>query len=275
MLAGGVGRPPVCGTNRHPWLVIPPGSAGVPPASLFLQTASHPRPLPCKARQARLDGVLLHRVRSCAARRPPGARASRPHPYSCKQPPMHGHSPARRAKPALTGFSSIVPGLVRRDAPRERGRPARILIPANSLPSKATPLQGAPSPPLRGSLPSCQVLCGRDARVPGGSMCGRDARVPGGSGETPAFPGDLYSFPVPDPWRTPLDSPSTPSCPFVEYSFRTSSSHYSSNCRSLLRIFSRLILAESRVGSRERARSMLRIASSDRSRKYKDAPMPA
>ena len=61
---------------------------------------------------------------------------------------------------------------------RERGRLARILIPANSLPSTATPLQGAPNPPLRGSLPSCQALCGRDARAPGGSLCGRDARAP-------------------------------------------------------------------------------------------------
>ena len=56
---------------------------------------------------------------------------------------------------------------------RERGRPARILIPANSLPSKATPLQGAPNPPLRGSLPSCQALCGRDARAPRWGLCGR------------------------------------------------------------------------------------------------------
>ena len=69
---------------------------------------------------------------------------------------------------------------------RERGRPARILIPANSLPSKATPLQGAPNPPLRGSLPSClfpscRGLCGRDARAPGWSLCGRDARAPGWS----------------------------------------------------------------------------------------------
>ena len=64
---------------------------------------------------------------------------------------------------------------------RERGRPARILIPANSLPSRATPLQGAPNPPLRGSLPSCRSLCGRDARAPRWSLCGRDARAPGGS----------------------------------------------------------------------------------------------
>ena len=56
----------------------------------------------------------------------------------------------------------------RNGIPRERGRLARILIPANSLPSTATPSQSAPNPPLRGSLPSCQALCGRDARVPGG-----------------------------------------------------------------------------------------------------------
>ena len=193
----------------------------------------------------------------------PGARASRPHPYTCKQPAIQGHSLARRTKPAFTGFSSIVPGslcgrdarapgwsLCGRDArapgwsfftsrsastasmakggadgrndhqidrlaggrirarwrswhvtgwrrspkccggllfvfggqsTRERGRPARILIPANSLPSKATPLQGAPNPPLRGALPSCRGLCGRDARAPGWSLCGRDARAPGWS----------------------------------------------------------------------------------------------
>ena len=50
-------------------------------------------------------------------------------------------------------------------SPRERGRLARILIPANSLPATATPSQSAPNPPLRGSLPSCQALCGRDARA--------------------------------------------------------------------------------------------------------------
>ena len=76
--------------------------------------------------------------------------------------------------PTLTAYLSWT-------SPWERGRPARILIPANSLPSRATPLQGAPNPPLRGSLPSCQALCGRDARAPGWSLCGRDARAPGGS----------------------------------------------------------------------------------------------
>ena len=65
------------------------------------------------------------------------------------------------------------PVCVRKDIPWERGRPARILIPANSLPSTATPLQGAPNPPLRGSLPTCRGLCGRDARAPRWSFFGR------------------------------------------------------------------------------------------------------
>ena len=51
----------------------------------------------------------------------PGARASRPHPYSCKQPPIQGHSLAKRTKPAFTGFSSLVPSFVRARRPRSRG----------------------------------------------------------------------------------------------------------------------------------------------------------
>ena len=50
----------------------------------------------------------------------PGARASRPHPYSCNQPAICGHSPAKRTKPAFARFSSIVPGLVRAGRPRSR-----------------------------------------------------------------------------------------------------------------------------------------------------------
>ena len=64
--------------------------------------------------------------------------------------------------------------------PGSAGVPARILIPANSLPSAATPLQGAPNPPLRGFLPSCQALCG---------------------GGTPAFPGGVSSRGVVPPPR--------------------------------------------------------------------------
>ena len=83
----------------------------------------------------------------------------------------------RRSPKCCGGFLFVFGG----QSTRERGRPARILIPANSLPSTATPLQSAPNPPLRGSLPSCQVLCGRDARAPRWGLCGRDARAPGWS----------------------------------------------------------------------------------------------
>ena len=50
---------------------------------------------------------------------------------------------------------------------RERGRPARNLIPASSLRSGTISSHSAPNPPLRGSFLLWQVLCGRDARAPG------------------------------------------------------------------------------------------------------------
>ncbi len=53
-------------------------------------------------------------------------------------------------------------------ATRERGRPARNLIRASSLRSRGIPSNRAPNRPLQGSLLWCQVLCGRDARAPGG-----------------------------------------------------------------------------------------------------------
>ena len=194
----------------------PPGSAGVPPASLYLQTACHPRPLPCKAHQTRLYGDALPSCRSLCGRdaRAPGwglcgrdARAPGGSFFTSRNA-----STASMAKGGADGrndhqIDRLAGGRIRarwrswhvtgwRRSPkccggllfvfggqstRERGRPARILIPANSLPSKATPLQGAPNPPLRGSLPSCRSLCGRDARAPRWSLCGRDARAPGWS----------------------------------------------------------------------------------------------
>ena len=189
----------------------PPGSAGVPPASLYLQTACHPRPLPCKAHQTRLYGVLFHRAKFCAGGTLPGGLCGR----DARAPggsffTSRSASTASMAKGGADGRNDhqidlLAGGRIRarwrswqvtgwRRSPkccggllfvfggqstRERGRPARILIPANSLPSKATPLQGAPNPPLRGALPSCRGLCGRDARAPGWGLCGRDARAPG------------------------------------------------------------------------------------------------
>ncbi len=98
-----------------------PGNAGVPPATLFLQTASHPRPFPRKAHPTHLQGDRFLRAEPCA-----------------------GETPA-------------LPG----------GRPARNLIPASRLPSAAIPSQSAPNSPLGGSFPWCRALCGRDARAPG------------------------------------------------------------------------------------------------------------
>ena len=203
----------------------PPGSAGVPPASLYLQTACHPRPLPCKAHQTRLYGVLFHRAGVCAGETPalpgglcaggtpalPGGLSSR----AVVPPPRAWPKAALMAVTTIKSTDSLEVESVRAggvgrsldgvevrsvaagsclcsESPtltaylgwtstRERGRPARILIPANSLPSKATPLQGAPNPPLWGALPSCRGLCGRDARAPGWGLCGRDARAPGWS----------------------------------------------------------------------------------------------
>ena len=99
--------------------------------------------------------------------------------------------------PALTAY----PGW---SSTRERGRLARILIPATSLPSAATPLQSAPNPPLRGSLPSCQVLCGRDARAPRWSLLLPPARPLAGPSRASS---------------NPLVSLCSPSWPFVDNSF--------------------------------------------------------
>ena len=50
----------------------------------------------------------------------PGSAGVPPAPYSCKQPAFHGHSLAKRTKPAFTGISSLVPILVRARRPRSQ-----------------------------------------------------------------------------------------------------------------------------------------------------------
>ncbi len=103
----------------------------------------------------------------------------------------------------------------RRTGPRERGRLARNLIRAGRLRSEATSSYSAPIRPLEGSLPWCQIVCGRDARAPGWvpppaslflqAGCGpgpflrtvhqfghwrdRFYRARSNAGETPALPG--------------------------------------------------------------------------------------
>ena len=50
----------------------------------------------------------------------PGARASRPQPYSCKQPAIQGYSLEQCAKPAFAGFATMVPSPMRARRPRSR-----------------------------------------------------------------------------------------------------------------------------------------------------------
>ncbi len=50
----------------------------------------------------------------------PGARASRPQPYSCKQPAIQGHSLEQCTKPAIAGFATMVPSPMRARRPRSR-----------------------------------------------------------------------------------------------------------------------------------------------------------
>ena len=167
MLAGGSAFAPHRTVGRPS-----PGSAGVPPASLFLETTCHPGPLPCKAHQTRLYRVLFHRARPCAGGTPalPGPRGSFFTSRNASTASMakggadgrndhqidllaggrirarwrSWHVTGWRRSPKCCGGILFVFG---RASPWERGRPARILIPANSLPSRAAPLQSAPNPP--------------------------------------------------------------------------------------------------------------------------------
>ncbi len=50
----------------------------------------------------------------------PGARASRPQPYSCKQPAIQGHSFEQCTKPAFAGFATVAPSPMRARRPRSR-----------------------------------------------------------------------------------------------------------------------------------------------------------
>ena len=85
----------------------PPGSAGVPPASLFLQTTCHPGPIPRKAHQTHLYGVRFHCATPNAGETPALPGGFRPHPYSCEHPPIQGHALAKRTETALKGTSSM------------------------------------------------------------------------------------------------------------------------------------------------------------------------
>ena len=131
----------------------------VSPASLLLRTGCDPGPLPGRVRHLC--------AKSYAGETPALPGGSRPHPYCCELAAIQGHSLAGCTEPAFAGVVTSVPSPMRARRPRSRVGLARILIAANWLRSRATPWQGAPNLPLQVSSPLCQVLCGRDARVPG------------------------------------------------------------------------------------------------------------
>ena len=200
----------LCFWNESPTLTAylgwsSPRERGRPARILIPASASRPRPLPRKTHQTRLYGVLFACARLCAGETPafPGGFLARVWPYAMlmavttikstylldvesvralEELARHLGGAEVRSVAAGPCFCNELPTLTAylcRSSPRERGRLARILIPASSLPSTATPSQSAPNPPLRGSLPSCQALCGRDARVPGGSCAGGTPALPG------------------------------------------------------------------------------------------------
>ncbi len=89
----------------------------------------------------------------------PGARASRPQPYSCKQPAIQGHSLEQCTKPAFAGFATLVPSPMRAGRPRSRvGRPdgaVERIRGATSLKADRRPLgnsrlSASPAPALPG-----------------------------------------------------------------------------------------------------------------------------
>ena len=139
----------------------------VSPASLLLRTGCEPGPLLGKVGRTYPCRVRHNRAKSYAGETPALPGGSRPHPYCCEQAASQGHSLARCAEPTLAGFVTIVPSRMRARRPRSRVGLARVLIAANRLRARATPWQGGPNPLLQVSSPLCQVVCGRDARVPG------------------------------------------------------------------------------------------------------------
>ena len=206
----------------------PPGSAGVPPASLYLQTASHPRPLPCKAHQTRLYGVLFHRAGLCAGGTPalpgglcaggtpalPGGLSSR----AVVPPPRAWPKAALMAVTTIKSTDSLEVESVRAGGVGRSldGVEVRSVAAGSCLCSVGHPpgsagvppaslfLQTASRPPplprkahqtrLYGVLfHRARVCAGGTPALPGGFCAGGTPALPGGlcAGETPALPGGL------------------------------------------------------------------------------------
>ena len=204
----------------------PPGSAGVSPASLFLQTACHPRPLPCKAHQTRLYGVLFHRAKFCAGGTPalPGGLSSR----AVVPPPRAWPKAALMAVTTIKSTYSLEVESVRAGGVGTSldGVEVRSVAAGSCLCSVGHPpgsagvspaslfLQTACHPRplpckvhqtrLYGVLfPRAKFCAGGTPALPGGLCAGGTPALPGGlcAGETPALPGGLSSRAVVPPPR--------------------------------------------------------------------------
>ena len=200
----------------------PPGSAGVPPASLYLQTASHPRPLPCKAHQTRLYGVLFHRAGLCAGETPalPGGLSSR----AVMPPPREWPKAALMAVTTIKSTYSLEVESVRAGGVGTSldGVEVRSVAAGSCLCSVGNPPGSAGVPPaslylqtachprplpckahqtrLYGDLfPRAGLCAGGTPALPGGLCAGGTPALPGGvcAGGTPALPGGVYSSPRP------------------------------------------------------------------------------
>ena len=222
-------RAPVCVRWGIPW------ERGRPARTLFLQTACHPRPLPCKAHQTRLCGDLCHRAGLCAGETPalPGGPFNRLHclhrliregcqrnercekSLQCTRSAMEADGlfvhQQRSDASLIPGFhtngklcfwneSPTLTAYLCRSSPGSAGVPPASLFLQTTCHPRPLPCK-AHQTRLYGVLFHRAGLCaGETPALPGG-VC---------AGGTPALPGGLYSFPPPDPWRVPLEHPPTP-----------------------------------------------------------------
>ena len=109
---------------------------GRPARTLFLQTACHPRPLPCKAHRTRLYGDLFHRAGVCAGGTPAlpggvcaGGTPALPGGFCAGGTPALPGGLCAGETPALPG------GLVRAGRPRSQGG-----VTPSSFPTHGRPL---------------------------------------------------------------------------------------------------------------------------------------
>ncbi len=141
----------------------PPGSAGVPPASLFLRPTSHPRHSLTMCMETAFKGICSIVPSLVRAGSPPGSAGVPPATLFLQPASQPRHTLTMCMETAFEGNSSIVPSLVRAGSPPGARASRPHPYSCNQPPIHGTPLRCAWKPPLRGSVPLCQALCGREA----------------------------------------------------------------------------------------------------------------